>query len=107
MYNDLNSPTLRLKMSDLFNNPMVNEAKSSMTPEQLEDYQRMGEEMYNTIEFETSKLLNPEKSSNIELESVAYVVEGLKSGLLPSELDEDEVALLVNHYGEDWMDKVY
>ena len=33
---------------DLFNNPMVNNALKAMTPEQIEEYKKIGEHMYET-----------------------------------------------------------
>ena len=38
-------------------------------------------------------------------ESVAYVEEGLKAGLMPSDLIEDEVAVLTQAYGEKWYER--
>jgi hypothetical protein len=85
---------------DLFSNPMVNNALKAMTPEQLEGYKKMGEQLYGNINFEDSKIVN-----NMLIpadEAVAYVEEGIKSGLLPEHLDENEVILLTNTYGEKW-----
>jgi hypothetical protein len=38
-------------------------------------------------------------------ESVAYGEEGIKSGLLPEDLTEDEIILLCKAYGENWYEK--
>ena len=84
----------------LFNNPMINNALKAMTPEQLEGYKKIGEQLYGSVNFEDSKILN-NMPAPME-EAVAYVEEGLKSGLSPEDLDEDEVVLLCNAYGEDW-----
>jgi hypothetical protein len=35
-------------------------------------------------------------------EALAYNKEGLKSGILPKDLDDDEVNLLVEIYGNEW-----
>jgi len=85
---------------DLFSNPMVNNALKAMTSEQLENYKKIGEHLYGNINFEDSKILN-----NMLIpteEAVAYVEEGIKSGISPSDLDENEVILLTNTYGEKW-----
>ena len=90
-------------MSDLWNNPMVNNALKALTPEQLEEYKRMGEHMYGNIQFEDSKII-----SNMPppmAEAVAYVENGIKSGLLPADLTEDEVVLLSEAYGEKWYER--
>ena len=85
---------------DLFSNPMVNNALKAMNSEQLENYKKIGEHLYGNINFEDSKILN-----NMLIpteEAVAYVEEGIKSGISPSDLDENEVILLTNTYGDKW-----
>ena len=90
-------------MSDLFNNPMVNNALKALTPEQIEDYRKIGEQLYGNINFEDSKILNNMPAPMAE--SVAYVEEGIKAGLLPCDLTEDEVVLLTEAYGEKWYER--
>lgn len=90
-------------MSDLFNNPMVNNALKALTPQQIEDYRKIGEQLYGNINFEDSKILNNMPAPMAE--SVAYVEEGIKAGLLPCDLTEDEVILLTEAYGEKWYEK--
>ena len=85
---------------NLFSNPMVNNALKAMNSEQLENYKKIGEHLYGNINFEDSKILN-----NMLIpteEAVAYVEEGIKSGISPSDLDENEVILLTNTYGDKW-----
>jgi hypothetical protein len=85
---------------DLFNNPMVNNALKALSPEQLKDYKRMGEYMYGNIDFVDNKVINGlDKSLD---ESAFYIMEGLKSGLLPQDLDENEVHVLTTVYGNEW-----
>ena len=88
---------------DLFNNPMINNALKAMTPEQVEHYKSIGEHLYGSINFEDSKILNNLPPPMAE--SVAYVEEGIKSGLSPQDLTQDEVILLTNAYGEKWFEK--
>lgn len=87
-------------MCDLFNNPLVNNALKALTPEQLKDYKKLGESLYGNIDFEDSKIINNMPPPMAE--SVAYIEEGIKSGLLPEDLTEDEVTLLEQAYGEKW-----
>ena len=90
-------------MSDLFNNPMVTNAYNAMSEEEIENFRKIGEEMYGNINFEQNKILN-----NIPppmAEAVAYVEEGLKSGLMPIDLDENEIFILVEAYGDKWYEK--
>jgi hypothetical protein len=82
---------------------MVTNALKAMTHEQREEYKKIGEHMYGTVNFEDTKILtqmNPPMA-----ESVAYVEEGIKSGLLACDLSEDEVILLSKVYGEKWYER--
>ena len=90
-------------MGDLFNNPLINNALKSMTPEQIEEYKKFGEYMYGTVNFQDSSLIN-NLPPPME-ESVAYIEEGIKSGLLPEDLTENEVCLLYEAYGKEWYKK--
>jgi hypothetical protein len=90
-------------MGDLFNNSLVNNALKAMSPEQLAEYKKFGESMYGNVNFEDSKIVN--NMAPPMAESVAYVEEGLKSGLLPEDLSEDEVILLQKAFGEEWYKK--
>lgn len=85
-------------------NPEIYEqAKGMMTQEQIDEYKQMGEEMYNTIDFSTSEVLN--NPSDPLLESVAYISEGIKSGMHPSFLDEDELKVMCEWSGDKWYEK--
>jgi hypothetical protein len=75
----------------------------AMSPEELQKYKDIGQSMYGDLDFEASKVLN-----NIPppmAEAVAYVEESLKSGLHPSMLEENEVALLVDVRGDKWYEQ--
>ena len=43
---------------DLFTNPMVEAARAQMSEEDRKHYEKIGEEMYGNMDFETSKNLN-------------------------------------------------
>jgi len=88
---------------DIWNNPMVNNALKSMTKEQIEEYKKVGEYMYNSVNFEDKKIIN-NLDPPIE-ESIAYIEEGIKSGLLPQDLTENEVSILNKAYGEKWYER--
>lgn len=90
-------------MGDLFNNPLVTSAFNAMTPEQIEDYKKFGESLYGSVNFEDSTLINNIPAPMAE--SIAYIEEGLKSGLLPEDLTEDEVSILYEVYGKEWYKK--
>lgn len=84
----------------IFRNNFVKNALKSLTPEQLEHYQQIGEGMYDTVDFTKGEILN-----NIDPpteEKLAYIITGLKSGLLPQDLEQEEIELMIEHYGQDW-----
>jgi hypothetical protein len=88
------------RVYDLFDNPMTRAAMASMTPEQIERYKIIGEEMYGNIDFAKSEVLN--NAPPFLSESLAYLTEGIKSGLHISELNADEHKVLCECYGEEW-----
>jgi hypothetical protein len=83
--------------NQLFDNPMVEAARQSMTSEQIEEYKQLGEQYYGTIDFETGQSTDPLH------DAVAYIVEGLRSGLHPSYLEEEERKVMESTYGPHWM----
>ena len=87
-------------MSDLFNNSLVKNALASMTSEQIENYKKIGESLYSSCNFKDNELIN-----NLPpplAESIAYIEEGIKAGLLPSDLSENEIIALESAYGKEW-----
>lgn len=90
-------------MCDIWNNPMVNNALKAMSKEDLEKYKKVGEQLYGNVNFEDSTVVNQLMTPADE--AIAYIEEGLKSGLLPQDLDENEVILLHQTYGEEWYKK--
>lgn len=85
---------------DLFNNQMINKALMSMSKEEIENYKKIGEQLYGSVNFEDSKVINSMPPPMEE--AVAYVESGIKSGLLPSDLDENEIVLLTDAFGQEW-----
>ena len=88
---------------DLFDNPMVNAAREAMPEEQKKQYEIIGKEMYGAIDFEKSQVLNnmPEPMQ----QAIIYIEEGLKSGLHPDFLEDDEKRLMEEAYGPQWAKK--
>ena len=82
----------------LFNNPMVDAAKKALTPEQLEDYKRMGEYMYNSIDYKNA-VMDPKVKETKEEDFVMYAVQALKAGGDPNDLTEPEIQGLNKVYG--------
>ena len=89
---------------DLFNNPMINAAKKALNPEQVEEYKRIGEYMYNSQNYqiaETGSKVTEPTEENLFL----YAVEAMKSGLNPMDLSDGELRSLIRFYGERWYEK--
>jgi hypothetical protein len=103
---------------DLFDNPMVAAALRSMSPEEIERYKNIGEQMYGTIDFPSAKILNNptdptaklsqqaqsggNNEMDVMIDALAYVTEQLKSGIMARDLDDNERAVLSACIGEDW-----
>ena len=89
----------------LWNNPMINNARKNMSPEDLEKYRKMGESMYADIDFPTSTIITEDNNLNLPehmVEALMYIIETIKSGLHPSMLEENEIKLLEEAYGIEW-----
>lgn len=91
----------KVESFDLFNNPMIDIAKKALTPEQMEEYKKIGEYMYND---DVNKLNeNGSKvSAYSDQDCLIYTCESLKSGLDPKELTRKELEILVKYYGDEW-----
>lgn len=77
--------------------------EKSMSDEQIEDLKTLGEKFHESFDV-TKGMTTNLNDINME-EALAYVVESLKSGIHPSFLTEDELALLGAAYGEEWYKK--
>jgi hypothetical protein len=87
----------------LWNNPMVRSAMKAMTPEQRQHYKEVGEQMYGNMNFKNSTIsIEPAEQM---VEAKLYITELLKSGLHPSDMDENEKMVMENEYGAEWYKK--
>lgn len=80
----------------LFDDPALKAAYNGLSEEDKKMYKRFGEEMFS-FDFEVDK--DPLS------DYVAYISEGLKSGLHPSFLEESEVKALVSVFGDKWYER--
>lgn len=90
--------------NDLFTNPMVESARRALSPEQLEEYKRMGEYMYNSVDYKMAACGSQVKESKDE-DLILYATEALKSGADPNDLSENELQALCKIYGDQWYEK--
>ncbi len=75
--------------------------KDSLTPEQLEKYRQQGEDFFSNFDFKDGKMITPLDTS------ARHILSAVKSGLPVDELDENEVDILKNVYGDNWKDKIF
>ncbi len=87
-------------MRSRVNQDLFKQAKQNMSKEEIAKYEEIGEKMYNSVDFENSKVLTP--TQDIDAESIAYITEAVKSGLHPDHLSENEQFIMESHYGADW-----
>lgn len=85
---------------DVFNNAAADIAIKQLTPEQREHYRQIGEALYGRVDFPDAKILDNMPPPMAEC--AAYIADGLKSGLLPSELSEDEERVAIEAWGDEW-----
>ncbi len=91
------------KKDNDYHNPDIREQlKHLLTPEQIENYKKMGEEMYNTVDFTTNEIIG---SNDPLVETVAYISEAIKSGLHPSYITADESKIMEEWGGRQWYKK--
>jgi hypothetical protein len=88
---------------DVFDNPAADLAIKQLTPEQREHYREVGEAMYGRVNFPDAKVLDSMPPPMAEC--AAYIADGLRSGLLPSALSEDEVHVAVEAWGDKWWEQ--
>jgi hypothetical protein len=101
---DQNLNRSKLYDSDLFDNPMSRAALKSLSPEDLERYKYIGEQLYTKIDYDKSKVVDVDTPATFD-ETVLYIEVGLRSGLLPEHLSDDEKRIMYEKYGEDWINR--
>jgi hypothetical protein len=83
----------------LFNDPKLKDMFKNLPEADQKAYKQSGEFMYSY------DYVNTEKPDEKIYESVAYIAEGLKSGLRPSQLDNSEITLVKSVYGDKWYER--
>ncbi len=89
---------------DIFNNPMVDVARKALSPEQQEEYKRVGEYMYNTEIYKLANVGSKVTESKTE-DLVLYATQALKSGGDPCDLTDKELRALIEVYGDRWYER--
>lgn len=90
--------------NDIFNNPMINKARRTIPKEQQKNWEKIGEEIYNNVDFvdEDGKTQTIPEGM---MEGAAYVVDSITSGMHISYLEDNEKELLKEVYGASWFER--
>ena len=95
-----------LKNADpLFGEKRLKEIADSLSEEDKKRYAKIGEEMYNTINFEdinSQGSIATQNADEIEIENASEIKLMIKSGLHPSFLTRQEKDIMKNVFGEKW-----
>jgi hypothetical protein len=86
----------------LFSDKRLQEISSSLSDEDKKRYAQIGEEMYNTIDFDSINQQGNIDHESIELENIAQIKLMLQSGIHPSYLNNEEKDMMKNSFGEKW-----
>lgn len=86
-----------ISKNDLFDNPMINAAKASLSSEYQEKQRKLGEELFK-MNFEKGMLENQDDIDDL----MVQIKTMLKSGLHPSYLTTEEKHFLECKMGEEW-----
>jgi hypothetical protein len=89
---------------DPYNNSIIDNAKSALTPEQLEDYKKIGEYMYNNDVYKIAETRTSNKNAS-DTQLCLYATEALKAGGDPKDLTDLELRALEKYYGQKWYEK--
>lgn len=88
---------------DIFNQPEVQDTLSGLTPEQIERYKAIGEQLFGSVDFEKNAIIQPNPKPMDD--KLKYVCLGLDSGLHPSMMDLEEILTVRKAYGPKWYEK--
>lgn len=84
-------------MAGLWDDPNIKKCIKQLDPETKAKYKRIGDAMYNSIDFCDPETINAESATQIQLM--------LRDGIKVSMLTPDEKALFIQVYGENELKK--
>lgn len=103
-----NKMSMKRKMTDndlsLFSDPRWESAKQNMSKDDLNHYEQIGKQFHESINYTTGENTGVPIPQPIS-ESIAYIEMGLRSGLSPEDLDENEIKVMEEYLGTDWTKK--
>lgn len=88
---------------DHFASPVFKRQMKNMNTEEKEMFEKMGINIYDSVDYEKSKIYNPvDDISGDVIESLADIKSALSSGLHPSRLTSEEINILIKCLGHTW-----
>lgn len=87
------------KYDPLFDNPQIRQFRDSLSPEEKEKYDKIGKDLYDTINFETGE------TEDVVNDVLAQLRIMLNSGLHPSYLTYEEKTFLEKNLGKKWYEE--
>ena len=85
------------KRDPLFENPMFQEMKNSLSVEDQKKYEQYGKYMYEEMDQ-----LDEKGDIKAAIDTVSQIKLMLESGMHPSYLEKEEREFLKNYLGEEW-----
>lgn len=97
--NSKNSKNKKKEYDPFFDDPQIQQFRDSLSPEEKEKYDKIGKDLYDTINFETGETEDVVKDVMAQLRIM------LQSGLHPSYLTYEEKAFLEKNLGNKWYEE--
>ncbi len=101
-----NKMSMKRKITDndlsLFSDPRWSSAKENMSKDDLNHYEQIGKQFHESINYTTGENTGVPIPQPIS-ESISYIEMGLRSGLSPEDLDENEIKIMEEYLGTDWL----
>tara|TARA_B100000073_G_scaffold122272_1_gene99563 strand:- start:1242 stop:1556 length:315 start_codon:yes stop_codon:yes gene_type:complete len=82
---------------------LVNSSIENMSNAQRIQFDKLSKEMFGNVDFKNAKILNQLKPPMED--RLAYITDGLRSGIHPTHLEKDEIITLEEAYGKEWYKK--
>ena len=93
------------RMQKQFFEQIRKSALSGMSAEHVDQLKRLGEKFHQSFDVDAQRSRHTSANEIFLEESLAYVVESVKSGLHPKFLSDDECHLLEAGYGPTWWEE--
>lgn len=87
----------------MFDSPMFQNMIKNLSDEDKEKYKKIGEYMYNSVDYEKNEILNKVKTPTEEI--LGYIELALQSGISLEDLEPEERQYMKDQFGNSWYEK--